>query len=176
VKESKEALIAELMALQGEEDKVTSRRIIECLDALGYVPQRLKVRGFVLSFHNNQVKQTIAKLGVREGNAFYSVKFYACKKPPEDFTNAVRETILKTKGRYRCCDCGICGASEGERGYRVAMPELGEFVQCGAYVVEIPGLNEDEAGDICSLLREQHAYYIGSTDKTLCVKTAASQE
>jgi hypothetical protein len=156
-------LTAELMARMSEEDRRIAGSITGCLTALGYTPQRQKVRDFVLSFASSRVKQTIAKIGVRSGRdagVFYSIKFYACKNPPEKYSKAVRAAALRSIAQYRCADCGICGAADGERGYRVAMPDGSEFLRCGAYVVEIPELTEEDADEFCRLVREQHTYFL----------------
>jgi hypothetical protein len=166
VKEAHGALISELLSLMGDTDKQTCRSIVDGLLELGYVPQRQKVRGFVLSFKSHQVGQTIAKIGAPSGGdreAFFSIKFYACRRPPEKFASAVREAVEASSLQYRCCGCGVCGAKEGERGYRYLRPNGDEFVRCGAYVVRIPDLGPGDADDVKRLLREQHEYFLSRT-------------
>ncbi len=136
--------------------------ITDCLTELGYVPQRQKVQGYVLSFHNRQVNQTIAKIGVRGGKVsapFFSIKFYACKSPPEKFLKAVQRAVSLSQGQYKCCGCNLCGAALEERGYLLTYPDGSDFVRCGAYAVEIPGLAPEDIGGFNSLLAEQHAYF-----------------
>jgi hypothetical protein len=166
MKNASEALISELMSQLNKDEQNICQRVIGCLSGLGYVPHKENVKNFVLSFKNRGVGQTIAKLGLRSGKnngVFYSIKFYACKNPPEKFTNAVREAVIRSKGQYACSDCGICGAGEGERGYRCLLPDGTAFLRCGAYVVEIPDLTAVDAEDFNKLLIEQHGYFTERT-------------
>lgn len=161
MKNSQETLISELISRLDADDQIICREVIICLESLGYVPQRQSVQSFMLSFHNKAVRQTIAKLGVKSGGkAFYAVKFYAFKNPPPRFTGVVRDTVLKSNMQYQCSNCGICGAAEGERGYMFTYPDGTKFIRCGAYVVEIPELTPEDIDDFCTLLREQHAYFL----------------
>jgi hypothetical protein len=126
MKNSGEALVSELMSRLNEEEQKKCQRIIDCLTGLGYVPHKENVKNFVLSFKNREVGQTIAKLGLRSGKnngLFYSIKFYACKNPPQKFSNAVREAVIRSNGQYACSDCGVCGAGQGERGYHCLLPD-----------------------------------------------------
>lgn len=155
-------LLAGLMAKLNAEDRTLCRTITDCLAELGYMPQKQKINGCILSFRNSRVQQTIAKVGLRDTHkkAFFSLKFYACKNPPPQYAAAVKRAILTTSGQYACCDCRACGAGKEDRGYRVAGPDGLEFVRCGAYVIEIPDLGPDDLDDFCTLLREQHQYFI----------------
>ncbi|MHB1295429.1 MAG: hypothetical protein ACYC4R_10600 [Anaerolineae bacterium] len=160
------ALIADLVALLCPEDQAVCVPLIDCLLALGYLPQRQKVQGYVLAFKNNALGQTIAKIAApsgRDGRATVSVKFYACKHPPRKFVEALRHAIESTPMQYRCCGCGVCGAQEQDRGYRYTDPTGAPFVRCGAYVIRIPDLVLDDVEDAKRLLREQHAYFLART-------------
>ena len=163
MKTAKIALNDDMLSRLEGEAQLLFRSVSGYLSELGYLPQRQKVRGFVLAYRNNALRQTIAKIGVRErsgAGAFFSLKFYACKSPPEKFAKAVRDAVLRSNGQYGCVDCGVCGAAEDVRGYRVVTADGAPFVRCGAYVVEIPGLTPADAEDVCRLLREQHAYFL----------------
>lgn len=155
-------LLAGLLAKMNAEDQTLCRRIADCLTELEYMPQKQKVNGCILSFRNSRIQQTIAKIGLRDTSkkAFFSLKFYACKNPPPQYTAAVKRAILKTPGQYACCDCRACGAREEDHGYRVTGPDGLAFVRCGAYVIEIPDLGPDDLDGFCALLREQHQYFI----------------
>jgi hypothetical protein len=161
-----EALIAGLMALMGDADRETCRPLVDRLLALGYLPQRQKVQGYVLAFRNGRVGQTIAKIGAPRGagdGASFSIKFYACRQPPPKFVSAVREAIETSNLQYRCCGCGVCGAGEADRGYRHLLADGEEFVRCGAYVVRILDLGPGDADGFASLLLEQHEYFLSRT-------------
>jgi hypothetical protein len=154
-------MVVSLFSLLDEDDKVLCREVIGCLTGLDYFPQKQKVQGYVLSFKNQEVNQAIAKIGVRkDSKASYSIKFYACKNPPDRFMKALEKFIISTKERYKCTDCGLCGAAAGERGYSYTYPDGREFLQCGAYVVEIPGLAPADIPELKKLLTEQHRYFV----------------
>ena len=163
VKQIHTNLIRELVSLMKNEDKEMCQSIIDYLLELGYVPQKQKVQGYVLSFKNSQVKQTIAKIGAfnnGDKGTFFSIKFYACKNPPQKFTNAVQQAIESSNMQYRCCGCNACGAQKEERGYHYIYPNGDEFIRCGAYVVKIPDLIPEDLNDFRNLLLEQHEYFL----------------
>jgi hypothetical protein len=163
IKKAHAELISGLMSLLEEEEKVMCQDIIDCLTKLDYIPQKQKVQGYVLSFKNNKVNQTIVKIGIRTKEikkAFFSIKFYTCKNPPQKFSKAVQKAILSSKEQYKCCNCNVCGADIEERGYHYTYPDGKEFIRCGAYVVEIPNLVPDDIYDFNNLLIEQHEYFI----------------
>jgi hypothetical protein len=162
-KETHSMLLSGLMCLLNEKDREMCQRIASHLIDLGYVPQRQKVQGYILAFKNNQVNQTIAKIGIRAGKkkeTLFSIKFYACKNPPEIFAEAIQNAVLSTNGQYECCGCNLCGAAANERGYRCTYPEGTDFIRCGAYVVEIPCLAPEDINDFNHLLTEQHHYFL----------------
>lgn len=165
-------LISELMSLLSDDEKVSCQNVFDCLTELGYVPQKQKAKScYVLSFKNNRFRQTIAKIGVRnsvDNRAFYSIKFYACKNPPQKFSQAVQYAILKSNTQYICADCGICGADKDVRGYHYTYPDGTVFVRCAAYVVEIPDLTSEDIEDFNNLLAEQHAYFSTRAKQVLC--------
>lgn len=156
-------MTAALLPLVDERERVTCRSIADRLLELGYLPRREKVKGHVLSFRSPQTGQTIAKIGVRDdayGSAFYALKFYARRMPPPKFVGAIMAAVGASNGQYRCVNCGVCGAEEGDRGYRLDLGDGEEFVRCGAYVVKIPDLQPEDANDFGALLREQHQYFL----------------
>lgn len=154
-------LVHELLLMLNEQEKTTCQRIIHCLTELGYVPERQKVQGYVLSFKNKKVNQTIAKVGVKNGkDVSYSIKFYACKNPAPKFCGAIRDIVLKSKEQYKCSDCGVCGVDKEVRGYHYTYPNGREFIRCGTYLIEIPDLMPDDIDDFTSLIAEQHAYFL----------------
>lgn len=161
-KEAHAELLSGLMCLLSKEDQAICQKIVGRLTELQYIPQRQKVQGYVLAFKNHQVNQTIAKIGVKgtkSKEAVYSIKFYACKNPPEKFLAAVQSAVSSTRGQYECCNCGLCGAATGERGYRCKYPENRDFIRCGAYVVETLDLAMRDVDDLNNLLTEQHTYF-----------------
>lgn len=163
IKQRHRDLIDELLSLVNDGEKDTCRAIADDLLDLGYLPQKQTVRGYVLSFKSRRTGQTIAKIGALgddDRGAFYSIKFYACKEPPQKFRKAVETAIETTNMQYKCCGCGVCGAAEEDRGYSYVSPDSDEFVRCGAYVVRIPDLGREDIEDFGGLLREQHQYFL----------------
>lgn len=162
-------LITGLMSLLNNEDKAISRNIINCLVELGYMPQRQKVRGYVLGFKNRKIGQTIARIGVNGGKnrAFFSLKFFACKNPPAKYRTALQDTIAAENERYACVDCGVCKIPEAGRGYYHTYPNGRTFKRCSTYVIEIPGLLQEDVGSFNELLEEQHRYFLSLLENKL---------
>ncbi len=160
-------MLAGLESLVNERERGTCRLLTDRLLDLGYLPRREKVRGYVLSFHSRQTGQTIAKIGVRsdtDRSVLCAIKFYACKMPPPKFVGAVLAAVEASNRQYRCLDCGVCGAAEADRGYRLLLSDGEEFVRCGAYVVPIPDLQSEDIDDLGGLLREQHEYFLSRSE------------
>jgi len=145
-----------------KEDIEISKRIIAHLLNLGYVPQRQKRQGLFLAFKNSKANQTIAKIGVNENEdkAIYSLKFYACKNPPPNYLSAIDSAIKTTGDQFQCCNCGVCGATEEERGYHCQFPNGKAFVRCGAYVIPVPCDSIEDGEVFKTLITEQHQYFI----------------
>jgi len=162
IKQRHRAMIDELLSLVGDDGQEMCRSVTSCPLELGYLPQRQRVKGYVLSFRSRQTRQTIAKIGVigDDRATFYSIKFYACREPPQRFRKAVEAAIEASPTQYRCCGCGVCGAAEEDRGYASVSPGGDEFVRCGAYVVRVPDLGQEDIEDFGALLREQHQYFV----------------
>ena len=55
------------------------KEIIYFLIELGYIPQKQKVRDFVLSFKHKENGKVISKMGIRNQHGFVSIRYFACK-------------------------------------------------------------------------------------------------
>ena len=158
----KNDLISGLISLLNDEDKAISQKIINCLAELDYKPHRQKVRGYVLSFKNRKVGQVIAKIGVHYGKnrVFFSLKFFACKNPPDKYKVAIKNAIAIEKERYACVDCGVCKIPAIGRGYFYTYEDGRTFKRCSTYVIEIPDLHLEDVDSINELLKKQHHYFL----------------
>jgi hypothetical protein len=168
----KAELVSVLMSQLTDEDQRTYRQIIDYLVELGYVPQKQKVQGYVLSFKHDQTNKMIAKIGIRGGKhkgAFVAIKFFACQNVPEKYHDALRREIESRNGQY--CrplrggseknKCGYCrSCTGGGLGYYHMYPDGREILRCGAYPVVIPDLAPEDIGAMKKLIGEQHRYFL----------------
>ena len=165
-------LTDDLLHMLSEEDGRVFRPIIDCLFELGYIPQRQKVQGYVLSFKHHKTKQVILKMGINSGKdsqAFVRVKFFAVKCLPEKYHDALSREIASHNGQYcgpirdavqknRCGFCSAC--TGGGMGYYYQFPDGREIVRCGAYPILIPKLTLNDIGDLKQIILEQHQYHM----------------
>ena len=170
--EKYDKMLNELMLLFTDEDKFMCQQVADFLMELGYVPQKQKVQGNVLSFKLNKTNKVIAKIGIRNGTnqrAFFSVKFFACKSVPKKYIDALQYEIDSHNGQYsrpirsineknRCGYCGTC--TGGGLGYYFVYPNGKEVLRCGAYPIIIPDLTPNDIDEMKSLLLEQHKYFL----------------
>ena len=172
--QKQKSFIDELINALPEDDKNAFEKIALYLCELGYIPQKQKVRDFVLSFKHNTNGKVIAKMGIRKQNGFVSIRFFACKNVPGKYMDALRKDIGERKGQYSAPlqpvnpldmitnKCGYCGSicSGGGLGYCYKHSDGTEVPRCGAYPVIIPDVNEDDVDEMKQVIREQHDYFI----------------
>lgn len=164
------------MSLLTEQDALLYRQIIDYLVELGYVPQKQKVRGYVLSFRHGQSNKVIAKAGVSGGKdkrPFVSIKFFDCKSVPVKYCEALRHEIESHGGRYcgplrsniRKNACGRCPPCTGDGlGYYYVHPDGREVLRCGAYPIVIPDLTPHDIDHMKQLILEQHSYFLSMSE------------
>lgn len=168
-------LINEFISLLPEDDKDVYEKIIYYLADLGYIPQKQKVKDFVLSFKHNINCKVIAKMGIRGQKGFLSIKFFACKNVSEKFIEALRKDIELRNGQYTVPlpitpdtasmvtnKCGYCGdiCTGGGFGYYCKFSDDKIVSRCGAYPIIIPDIKEDETDEIKRVILEQHNYFL----------------
>jgi len=173
-------LILYLLSLLNDEEKLMYRQITDYLLELGYIPQKLKVQGYMLSFKNNKSKKVIAKIGIRNGKTqrvYFSMRFFACKSFSKKFHDAIQHEIESHNGQYctqkssdilgkteslyeknKCGRCDLC--TGGGLGYYYVYPDGREVVRCGAYPIIIPNLAVTDIDEVKRLLLEQHNYFL----------------
>jgi len=161
--EKQEALINQYLVNVGDESKAAYRKIFDCLDGLGYSPKKDKSSlSFKHSLHNKQ----IAKAGIDESKkkgvaAFFSLRFSACRGYSKRFADIVDAYIEKYPTREAICAAGKCTFCRGEpisHVYAHSSSGGAAKTHCGAYAIEIPGLNECDLDEIYKLLKEEHQY------------------
>ncbi len=167
-------LIDEFLNALSKNEKCVYNEIINSLVELGYVPQKQKVKDFVLSFKHNTNGKIIAKMGIRRQKGFLSIKFFACKNVPEKYIRALgensddaytrlphpeRDKLLPNEIMLKCTSsCGIC--TGGKVRYYYQYPNGNEVFRCGAYPVLIPDIKDSDIGELKRIILEQHSYFL----------------
>ena len=164
-------LIHDLMMNLSNDDKVLYGQITDFLIQLGYVPQKQRVKDYVLSFKHKQNGRVIAKIGIRgeEQKVAVSIKFFGCKTVPQKYIDALKTEIESRNGQYcgplrddivknRCGFCKQC--TGGGIAYYYAYPDGRELLRCGAYPIHIPDLTLNDIDGMKKVLMEQHEYFL----------------
>ena len=171
-------LIDEFIGLLSEDDNSVYEKIIYYLFELGYIPQKQKVKDFVISFKHKENGKVISKVGLRKQNAFVSVRFFACKSVSERFIDALRKDIDSRDGQYTAPlptvpdtasmvknKCGYCGdiCTGGGFGYYYKYPDGKIVSRCGAYPIIIPDVKDNDIDELKRIILEQHNYFLSIT-------------
>ena len=161
-----------------DEQKNVYKEIVYYLIELGYVPQKQKVRDFVLSFKHKEHGKIISKMGIRQQSAFFSVRFFACKNVSEKFLAALRKEIESRNRQYTSPlsiipdtesmvknKCGYCGdiCTGGGYGYYYKFSDNDIVSRCGAYPIIIPDIKEHDIEELKRVILEQHNYFLSIT-------------
>ncbi|MCL2487991.1 MAG: hypothetical protein FWE80_04840 [Oscillospiraceae bacterium] len=157
-----------------ENEKQKFKEITNHLEKLGYIPQKQKVKDFVLSFKHNTNGKIIAKVGIRKQKGFLSIKFFACKNVPEKYMKALgenaddactrlpppeRDKLLPNEIMLPCTlACDVC--TGGKMRYYYQYPNGSETFRCGAYPVLIPDFTENDIDELKRMILEQHEYFL----------------
>ena len=180
-----QSLIDDFLNVLSEDDRYDFENVINSIVELGYIPQKQKVRDFVLSFKHNQNGKIIAKVGIRKQKGFLSIKFFACKNVPEKYIKSLRNEADLNEERaknnekpvssgpvpdrnpipsntiMKNCTVGVCSVCTGGRmRYYYQYPDGKEIFRCGAYPVLLPDIAENDIEDIKRLISEQHNYFL----------------
>jgi len=167
--EKKEALLQTLLSQLPDEEKGIYSEIAYFLAELGYAPEKQRTKDFMLSFRHKQSGKVIAKAGVRKGKGIFSAKFFGCTDVPPRYAAALESEIHSRNGQYcgplrsqtqknQCNTCASC--TGGKIGYVYSYPDGHEVLRCGAYPIPIPGITQEDASGLKSLLTEQHGYFL----------------
>jgi sRNA-binding regulator protein Hfq len=172
--QKQQSLIDDFLNVLSEDDKHVFEVIINSIAILGYIPQKQKVKDFVLSFKHGQNGKIIAKMGIRKQKGFLSIKFFACKNVPKKYIAALgenaddayarltppeRDQLRPNEIMLKCTlSCGIC--TGGKMRYYHQYPNGKEIYRCGAYPVLLPDITVDDVEDLKRLISEQHSYFL----------------
>jgi len=169
--QTSDKLINDLNMQLSDDEKIFCGQIMDFLTQLGYVPEKQRVKGYVLSFRHIQNGRVIAKIGTRgsKQKATISLKFFGCKTVPLKYSDALRAEIESHNGQYcgplrdnviknRCGFCKQC--TGGGVAYYYAYPDGREILRCGAYPILIPDLTLNDIDDMKKVLMEQHEYFL----------------
>ena len=169
------ALINELIEYLPATEKPIHREIANYFAELGYIPQKQKVRDFVLSFKHKESGKVISKMGFRGQKGFVSVRFFACKNVSEKYIDALRKDIEYRDGQYTAKltsnsnisgmltnKCGYCGdvCTGGGLGYYYKYNDDKIVSRCGAYPIIIPDIKEHDVEELKRVILEQHNYFL----------------
>ena len=164
MKTKKQAALADsFLATLDDETAVLYRRIMDCLEELGYAPQKGK-NG--LSFKHALHAKQIAKMGMRTGKTtypFFALRFSGCKGYSKRFEDIVEANIRQYPKKVSSCvdgGCHFCAGAPWTHVYAFAFPDGKRKAHCGAYALEIPQLDPEDMEEIEKLIREEHAYLL----------------
>ena len=150
------------LSILNNDDLHVYKQLIDILNEYGYLPQhKKKIKGLVIAFSNPVHNRVIANMGIREKctEPFFGLRFPACIDYSDKFANVIRERIL-TRSNYlaRCSQCNFC---KGDKySYTYKFPDGIIKASCGAYILEIPDVSENDIDEIKRLLEVQHKYFM----------------
>ena len=167
-----QSLVKELITLLPEEQKNIYIQIVDHFTEIGYIPQKQKVKDFIILFRHKVNGKVIAKIGIRKQNAFISIRFFACKSISQKYIDALRNELDSRNGQYssplrvnpidmitnQCDYCGVC--TGGGLGYYYKYSDGKEVSRCGAYPIIIPDINESDVDEMKKVILEQHNYFL----------------
>ena len=171
--EKQALIITELIDLLPDGQKIVFREIAHYISELGYVPQKQKVKDFILSFKHGNNEKVIGKMGFRKESGFISLRFFACKSVSEKYLNALRADLDARNGQYSgplrqspmnmiTGKCGYCGdiCTGGGLGCYYKYADGREIQRCGAYPIVIPDVGETDMDEMKKVILEQHNYFL----------------
>ena len=158
-----------------DDQKNIYKEITYFLIELGYIPQKQKVRDFVVSFKHKENGKVISKMGIRKQSGFVSIRYFACKNVSEKYLQALREDIESRNRQYTSPlpiipdttsmvtnKCGYCGkiCTGGGLGYYYKFSDNDIVSRCGAYPIIIPDIKENDTNELKRVILEQHNYFL----------------
>jgi len=154
-------LIDIFLSMIDDDKKLIYSPILSYLIELGYKPQRQKTQDYVIAFKHTLHGKQIAKIGIhqKERTVFFALRFSACVKYSQKFSDVIRDMVLSSNQFIPMCD--ICKLCKGDKHvYTHELPGGEKVSRCGAYAYEIPDITVEDISEIKRLLNEQHAYFL----------------
>jgi len=159
----KELVTAYLNTLDAE-TTLLYQEIIFYLSELGYNPVKLK--SCITFKHKSHSKQI-----VKMGNAFFSLRFSACRGYSQRFIDIVSTAINKVAAGNpanipyqvaRCItgDCNACKGKAETHVYAHTYPNGETKYACGCYAMRVPDMTANDIAEIKKLIKEEHEYLI----------------
>ena len=148
------------MSMISDDKKAIYGQIIDVLLMYEYRPIKNRCKGFVMSFKKMSHRRVIATVGVRQNSTepFFGLRFSACTKYSDKFSDVVRDRLLSNNSRLaKCSSCGYCTGSMFVYSYTFSDGETKSA--CGAFILEIPNITVDDIVEIERLVKEQHEYF-----------------
>lgn len=142
------------------DDRPAYAAAADCLDRLGYHPQR--ERGH-LSFKHRAHSKQIAKIGLRRGAPFLALRFSGCQGYSPRFAAVVARAIAQSPSKTPRCPeggCNFCAGPPETHIYRHTLPDGTQRAHCGAYALEIPGFCQQDLPELAALIAQEHAYLL----------------
>ena len=150
------------LSMLNDSDLIIYRQLIEFLYEHGYIPQhKSRTKGLVISFSNLEHNRVIANMGVREGSAepFFGLRFSSCRDYSQKFADVIRDRFLSSNNRLaKCSQCKFCKGDKFV--YTYNFQDGDNKAACGAFILEIPNITEDDIEEIKRLFEEQHKYFM----------------
>lgn len=155
-----EELVSSFLSKLDEQTKPLYYEIISHLSSLGYYPKKEKSSlSFKHSLHNKQM----AKMLSRDNLPVFALRFSACRGYSQRFEDIVKAFIDKYPTRSSRCTsdgCNYCGGAAETHVYTAVFSNGETRTHCGAYALEIPGLQSDDIVEIKKLIQQEHAYLL----------------
>lgn len=154
-----EELVDSYLLDLGDEIRPLYQDIIMYLSKLGYNPH--KQRSNIIFKHSSHNKQ-MAKMGLkRDKSPFFALRFSACRGYSQRFEDIVRAAMAKKSFREAQCIndcCSYCAGEAATHVYTYTSPDGATKYHCGAALLEIPDISQNDIQEIKRLIQEEHAY------------------
>lgn len=141
-----------------EEEYLVFSAAAETMFGLGYKlkPDKSKTPGY--TFVHPRVKKYILRFSFQKNQPLLRMKFFATREYSDFFHQAVRAVIEEYD--YRYTGCYGCGKCDGSQGYTYSYSDGQTYYRCGSELIEITDIKNIPVVEMCSLLKNQHAFYL----------------
>jgi len=143
-----------------DQKRAVYEALAACMAEYGYEPKKNNSN---MSFYHMRHNKQLAKMGVRTGKKnvgpFFALRFSACRILTKRFTDIIDANIARFPQKSARCVNGECGFCKGNPFSHVYLHSTdASATHCGAYVLEIPCITEEDVMEIRKLIQEEHSY------------------